>query len=149
MDVQCGPHSIGRLLSHINKYTRSYLTWRLLHVGIDGSTYGTMLFLFRGDGVTEKEIARHMLVDKATTTRTITKLEVAGFVKRERDQGDRRAYRVYLTDKALEKKGELLEARKDWIEIVLRGFSDDEREMLLDMLVRMECNLQGGAEGGD
>lgn len=149
MAERCGPHSIGRLLSHINKYTRAHLSSKLDHIGIDGSTYGTMLFLFRNNGVTEREIAGHMLVDKATTTRTITKLEKAGFVRRERDQMDKRAYRIYYTDKAQKNKGKLLEVRNEWVEIVLGDFSDQERNMLLEMLVRMEVNLQKKAERGD
>jgi len=71
----CGPHSIGRLLAHIHKYTRKYMSERLDQYGLGGSTYGFLFFLYHNDGLTEKEITDHMLVDKATTTRAISKLE--------------------------------------------------------------------------
>lgn len=148
-DDHCGPLSVGKLLSHIGKYSRTHFKERLEPIGIDGSTFGTMMYLFRQDNRTEREIADHLRVDKATTTRTIHKLEELGYVERSKDLNDRRAYRIILTDKALGIKKEMLKARNEWIDIVLRDFTTEDRETLLDLLYRMERNLLRSTGKGD
>ena len=135
-------------MSHISKYTRSYLDRELDGTGIDGSSFGTMMYLFRKQGITEKEISEHMLVDKATTTRTISKLEGFGYIRRKRDPSDRRAYRVYLTEKAEKVKSDLMMVRDRWVDIVLKDMSRTEKDEILELLHRMEKNLEESRDGG-
>jgi len=142
-----GPHSIGRLLAHISKYTRSFMSRRLKRFGIGGPTYGYLFHLYHRDGITESELTRHMLVDKATTTRAVAKLEKEGYIRKEADMIDRRACRIFLTDKALSFEPELKEVKMEWMGIVLRDFTLEEQAVLLDHLERMERNLMD-AEGG-
>ncbi len=137
-----GPLSIGRLLSHFHKYTRSYMSKRLKEYHISGPTFGYLFFLYRKDGLTEKEITDHMLVDKATTTRAISKLGAQGYVRKEQDPDDRRAFRIYLTAKAEDMRPRMHKLKKEWNEIVLKGFDEKERVTLLNYLHRIEVNLE-------
>lgn len=138
----CGPHAIGRLLAHIHKYTRRYMSEKLDQYGVGGPTYGFLFYLYHRDGVSEKEITEHMLVDKATTTRAISKLESSGYVRRERDPNDRRSHRVYLTDKAKDLRPKLDQVKKEWVEIVMGDLDEIERRTLLELLTRIEEDLQ-------
>ncbi|MBN1540097.1 MAG: MarR family transcriptional regulator [Candidatus Thermoplasmatota archaeon] len=139
---ECGPHSIGRLLAHINKHTRRYMSDKLESYGIGGPTYGFLFYLYSQDGLTESEITDHMLVDKATTTRAISKLETLGYVKREQSTEDRRAFKVFLTRKALDLKPLLARVREDWVAFVLGDFNAAEKKLFLDYLSRIEERLQ-------
>jgi DNA-binding MarR family transcriptional regulator len=144
-----GPHSVGRLLAYISKYTRSFMSRRLHDHGVDGSTYGFLFHLYNDDGITESELTRHMLVDKATTTRAVAKLLKGGYVRKEQDPNDRRAYRIYLTKAASDLESRLNTVKSEWMEIVLMDFSGEERDTLLDFLERMERNLrESGTEEG-
>ena len=136
-----GPHLIGRLLAHVHKYTRRFMTENLEQYGIDGSTYGFLFFLYHQDGLTEKEITRYMLVDKATTTRAISKLEKSGYLKREKDENDRRSYKIFLTPRADRMRPHLLNLRNEWNSVFLGCLEEDEREDLLELLTRIEQNL--------
>jgi len=138
----CGPHSIGRLLAHIHKYTRRFMSEHLDQYGLGGPTYGFLFILYRMDGITEKEITEHMLVDKATTTRAISKLEDSGYVRRERDEMDKRSHKIYLTKKAEDLRPKFQKLKKDWNEIVLGDLNEYEKRTLLDLLNRIESNLQ-------
>jgi DNA-binding MarR family transcriptional regulator len=145
----CGPHSIGRLLAHIYKYTQNYMSEHLDEYDLSGPTYGYLFFLYHKDGISEKTITDHMLVDKATTTRAISKLESYGYVRKEKDRNDKRSYRVYLTEKAEKLRPKLRTLRNEWNELVLGCLEERERKILLDLLTRIEMNLQNTRKEGD
>ena len=122
---------------------------RLEKFGVGGATYGYLFHLYRKDGITESELTRHMLVDKATTTRAMAKLLKEGYIRKEQDPADRRAYRIYLTGEAADLESQLNTVKREWMKIVLKDFSEEERDALLNYLERMERNLrESDAEGG-
>jgi DNA-binding MarR family transcriptional regulator len=143
----CGPHSLGKLLAHISKYTMKYMSENLEEYGLTGYTYGYLMVLFHKDGLSEKELTEHMLVDKATTTRAISKLEEIGYIRKERDLNDKRAQRIFLTQNAEDLRPIMDHLKKEWTEIVLGELEDDERKTLLDILTRIESKLQHEMRG--
>jgi DNA-binding MarR family transcriptional regulator len=63
--------------------------------------YGSILLpLFEQDGLRMGELARRARLSKQTMTTMVRLLERDGLVRRERDAGDARAYRVSLTPRA-------------------------------------------------
>lgn len=74
------------------------------------------------------KIAHQMSLSKATLTTSIDKLERLGYVERERNTTDRRIINIVLT-----KKGKLLyrlhnREHAEYINVLLKGLSDKERE---------------------
>ncbi|WP_243683766.1 MarR family transcriptional regulator [Methanosarcina barkeri] len=67
------------------------------------------MVLYRKDGLSQETIAKTLKVSKATSTRAIKNLEKEGYVYRQRDENDLRAYRVYLTEKGKEVRKVILE----------------------------------------
>jgi DNA-binding MarR family transcriptional regulator len=64
-------------------------------------SYGSILVpLFEEDGLRMGELARRARLSKQTMTTMVRLLEREGLVRRERDPGDGRAFRVVLTAKA-------------------------------------------------
>jgi DNA-binding MarR family transcriptional regulator len=64
-------------------------------------SYGSILVpLFEEDGLRIGELARRSRLSKQTMTTMVRLLERDGFVRRERDPADGRAFRVVLTAKA-------------------------------------------------
>src|SRR6478672_12816037 len=53
-----------------------------------------------GDGARQVELAEGLDVEPITLCRMIDRLEEAGLVERRRDEADRRAWRLYLTENA-------------------------------------------------
>jgi DNA-binding MarR family transcriptional regulator len=65
--------------------------------------YGSVLLpLFEEDGLRMGELARRARLSKQTMTTLVRLLEGAGLVERERDPVDGRAFRVHLSERALE-----------------------------------------------
>lgn len=121
---------------------------RLGEFGVEGSTFGFVMFLFHRDGISERELTDHMLVDKATTTRAITRLVSRGLVRKEIDQGDRRSHLIFLTDRSLDLHSEMMKVKMEWTETVMNDFTKAEREKLMEYLARMEKNMEESREGG-
>jgi DNA-binding MarR family transcriptional regulator len=72
----------------------------------------------------------------------IDRLEEAGKVERRRDPDDRRAWRIYLTDKARPIIDQLHRIGDEMIEEALTGIDDVQRTALSDSLNIMRTNLQ-------
>lgn len=94
-----------------------------------------------GDGARQIALAEALDVEPITLCRMIDRLEEAGLVERRRDEGDRRAWRIHLTDAAapvlakLEKMGERFNAD------ILAGIPEADRETARRVLARIRHNL--------
>ncbi|HEV7420843.1 MAG TPA: MarR family transcriptional regulator [Mycobacterium sp.] len=54
--------------------------------------------LDHGAGLSQQELAERLLLEKSTVSRMVADLERKGLVERERNPGNRRTYRLRLTD---------------------------------------------------
>jgi MarR family transcriptional regulator, organic hydroperoxide resistance regulator len=67
--------------------------------GVPGMWWFIMGVLRRRDGISQGEFLReHEVADPSRVTRTAQALEADGLIRRERDAGDNRVVRMYLTD---------------------------------------------------
>ena len=97
--------------------------------------------LLRGDGLTQRELADACMVDAATLSRALDRLEEMGLIRREETPGSRRSYLVRLTDAGREKAGKVQEGFGRMDELICRGFSTEELERLRGDLERIRANL--------
>ena len=70
--------------------------------------------------------------------RAIKKLESEGYIFRKRDENDRRAYKVYLTEKGKAIQETIWQKLADWDNMVFSNFSTEERESL-QLLLNKAC----------
>src|SRR5277367_5676809 len=73
-------------------------------------------------------LAERLGVDTPTVTRKVQQLERLGLVAREDDPDDRRAIRIRLTDDGRDLLQRLLVARRQWLDRMLEGWSQDDLE---------------------
>ena len=67
--------------------------------GVSAGTWFTLALLAREDGMSQGELGQRFDVDPSRVTRLAKRLEKEGLLRRERDPGDNRVVRMYLTDK--------------------------------------------------
>ncbi|MFD9936915.1 MarR family winged helix-turn-helix transcriptional regulator [Streptomyces massasporeus] len=119
----------------------------LREVGLHPAQELVMMQLWDHGRMRQTDLARHVGADAATMTRTIQRLEKAGFVRRVRSTSDKRSVLVEPTaaSQALRRQVEDLWAR---LEAYATGdLTATEREKTLDALERLEANL--AAHAGD
>lgn len=132
---------IGRYISQMYRKGSSYIGKHISHLGVGSGQFMFLLELYKEDGRSQEELSEILSIDKGTTARAIKKLEEDGFLFRERDENDKRAYKIYLTDKGNSVKQPILEAIKSWEDIITYKLSNEERA-ILDLLLNKMCRCK-------
>jgi MarR family transcriptional regulator, transcriptional regulator for hemolysin len=139
-DDASSAHHVGQHVMALARLARTYLDPRLAEFGIGFSQAQMLMALYRGDGVSQDELARRLNITKGAMTRTIQRLVSAGYVERLANPGDERAYRLVLTDKAHADRDAIRTALRGWTNGATADFTDDEYARLHELLVRMVDN---------
>ena len=124
----CGP------IAHIYRSHLAYMVKELEPYGIGSGQFDFLMVLYRRDGISQETLAKALKVSKATSTRAIQSLEKGGYVYRQVDEEDRRAYKVYLTEKGKEMRGVVLEKLLVFVDTLLSDFAPDEKEEFRQLL---------------
>jgi DNA-binding MarR family transcriptional regulator len=133
--------NFGFLLNDVARLMRTVYDRRVRSLGLTRSQWWVLNHLFRGDGVTQTELAETLEIEKPTLGRLLDRLEAKGWVRREDDATDRRAWRVYLTEEVGPAMRELRAVAAELRRDALAGLSAAERERFVDTLLAIKANL--------
>ncbi len=97
-----GQERIGKMISFINRYNQKHLTSSFQPYPLEACQYGFLKGILESPGMSQDQLTDKAKYDKATTARSVKKLEEHGYVKRMIDENDRRAYKLYPTQKAID-----------------------------------------------
>lgn len=115
----------------------------LQELGITYLQYLALMVLWEQDSLTVSEIGEHLLLDSATLTPLLKRMEAAGLVSRSRSRADERQVIVSLTETGSAMKEE---ARRIMTTIVdATGCSKQELTQLKDELIALRERLAGHA----
>lgn len=123
------PREILGPIAHIYRSHLAYMTKELEAYRVGSGQFEFLLFLYHKDGVSQETLAKMLKVSKATSARAIQNLEKEGYVYRERDESDLRAYRVYLTDKGKEMRNIIFRKFTAFTDILFSDFTFEEKEI--------------------
>lgn len=124
--------SISRYINQLYRQGITFLGKAYKPYGIGAGQYQFLVYLYIKDGVTHDELTEKIGVDKASTTRSISKLEDAGYVTKVQDAKDKRKYYIYLTDYAKEKRQVILEISKTWEVELTKDLTEEQLEQLYE-----------------
>ena len=131
---------VGKHISYLHRYARRYYNKELEPYGFGGAQLRLLMPLYKMDGISQEKLAQTIKLDKTTIARTIKKLIDNGYVCRQRDENDRRSYRVFLTEKGRAIEPEMMKIFLSWEENLLSKFDDEEREYALKIVEIMHEN---------
>jgi DNA-binding MarR family transcriptional regulator len=114
-----------KLTNNIYRCTQVYIDKKLEKFNLTIGTYPYLLVLNKNSGISQNEISRELNVDKAMSARTIKKLIELGYIKKEDDEEDIRAYKLYITDKAKNIIPEIIEILDNWTDILVQGNEEE------------------------
>ena len=132
--------SFGRLIACLHRNARGYFEKELSQFGLGSGTHVFLVALFHHDGISQNELTKELNFNKANTTRAIKKLMDLGYVKRERDKHDSRAWRIFITPKAKKIAPQIISTLHSWSDILSTGFTPKEKKMAMDLLKKMAEN---------
>lgn len=133
--------SIGFLINDTARLYRRTLDGTLRDLGMTSLQWRTVARLRREPGMRQSELADLLEVEPITLSRMIDRLADSGMVCRKPDPNDRRAWNLYLTDKA-DGLIRQLEVEANHVEDgALAGLSPAERQVLAGLVERVRANL--------
>jgi DNA-binding MarR family transcriptional regulator len=141
--------NFGFLLTDVARLMRTIYDRRVKSLGLTRSQWWVLTHLFRGDGVTQTELADTLEIEKPTLGRLLDRLQAKGWVRREADARDGRVWRVYLTEEVEPAMRTLRTVAAELRRDALAGLSAAERERFVDTLLGIRSNLvrmQGAPE---
>lgn len=135
-------NSLGKWISVLHRCRKSYFNRQLEPYGISGGQFIILLALSRHDGLRQEAISDHLKIDKTIAAKSIKKLESNGYLTKEKDQSDGRAYNVFLTQKAIDIIPSIKKTEKYWEEGVTSGLTEEECQLVEKLLHKMADNAR-------
>ncbi|PQV63575.1 DNA-binding transcriptional regulator, MarR family [Abditibacterium utsteinense] len=132
----------GRRIGAIRRHLRRELEVAATAHDITATQFQVLRRLWSGEGMNAQNLAKESHLDAATMTGVLDRLEHKRLVRRERDESDRRAVKIVLTEAGRALEAPLAKIVKQVNEHALAGLSDSEREQLFGFLERIERNLE-------
>lgn len=133
--------SLGFLISDISRLMRKRFDERARLIGATRPQWRTLAMLSRNEGINQGGLADLLEIEPITLCRMIDRLEEVGKVERRRDPDDRRAWRIYLTDKARPMLDQLRAIADELMAEALTGIDEPARAAMTAHLNIMRANL--------
>ncbi|MDS0524556.1 MarR family winged helix-turn-helix transcriptional regulator [Clostridium sp. SHJSY1] len=131
-----------RLTNNIYRCTQVYLDKRLEKLNLTTGTYPYLLVLNKNEGISQNEISRELNVDKAMSARTVKKLIEFGYIRKEENENDIRAYKLFLTDKGKAIIPEIITIIEGWTNHIIQGNEEEQIENALEFLGKILENAK-------
>ena len=131
---------IGKYISIIQRLNNMYYANELSSYQIGCGQQFFLLQIFKNPGISLQELASNGSFDKATATRAVKKLEEEAYVRTETDGEDKRVRHIYATEKARTVVDITRNSVDSLTEVMLEGFTEEERDSAEAFLIRMADN---------
>lgn len=128
-------------MSDISRLMRRAFDERARGIGVTRPQWQVLSILARHEGINQGGLADLLDVEPITLCRMVDRLQDAGMVERRADPTDRRAWRLFLTERANSLLNELRPLALNLFDEAMSGLSTPERDALHEMLERVRTNL--------
>jgi DNA-binding MarR family transcriptional regulator len=132
-------------LSDVARSMRTYIDQRAAEHGMTRAQWGALVRLERQEGMTQAELADSLEIQPISLVRLIDRLCGAGLVERRPHPRDRRANRLYLTEKGHTTLTRLTPLGREISGDILAAMSDADVMELLRKLLLIKHNIRVAA----
>lgn len=135
--MQNEPMNLIMLNSKLYRSTQSYLDRALKKYDLSSGSFRYLFILEKNEGICQNRVSERIGNDKAMSTRIIAKLIKLGYVVRNEDKKDSRAYNLYLTEKAKRILPKIKEEIALLIDIITQDLTEEEKQITLTSLKKI------------
>jgi DNA-binding MarR family transcriptional regulator len=133
--------NIAMLMAQVSRLMRRTFDEKARLLGMTRPQWQVVSILSVNEGINQGGLAELLEVEPITLGRMVDRLQDAALVERRPDPADRRAWRLFLTDKAQELLVQLRPLALDTIDAAQEGLSLAERDGLITAMQVMRSNL--------
>ncbi|MBK1810388.1 MarR family transcriptional regulator [Clostridium sp. YIM B02505] len=134
--------SLGFILNRVNTKFKNELFQRLKEYDVTPEQWSVLNCLWVQEGVTPKELADIIFKDKPNTNRILEKLQTKELIVRKPHPLDKRAFQIFLTDRGLALKDELIPRVEQLLEESTKGIETPKVEEMKRLLNQMYDNIK-------
>ena len=135
---------LGFLSNDIARLLRRGFDRRAQKLGITRAQWFVLAHLHRSNGQKQSALAHELDMELAPLGKLLNRLEAGGWIRREEDRDDRRATRVFKTDRIDSDMEKLRAEAAALYAEAFAGFDDRERADTIGLLCRLRSNLLNG-----
>lgn len=139
--------NVGFLVSDAARLMRTNYDRRMKELGLTRSQWWVLTHLYFNEGISQTALSDVLEIERATLGRLIDRLEEKGWIERRADRRDRRVKRVFLTGEVEMLIQTMRAVAAECRVQALAGFTREQQEWFIDMLLRVKTNLQHTLEG--
>ncbi|MDA3780152.1 MAG: MarR family winged helix-turn-helix transcriptional regulator, partial [Bacteroidales bacterium] len=129
-------------VSIIHRYSHVYFKKQFLKYNLGYGQIPILMFIAKNKDVSLKVITENFKLDKGTTSSLVQKLEMNDYITKNKNTNDKREFNLCITDKASKIVPEIRQSRMKWTEILLKDFSDNEKDLTFEFLNKMVNNVE-------
>ncbi len=133
---------IGHWVKIINRNMINLNNQKLYKYGFTVSQLSVMSQLWNQDGLSLKELTERLQIKPPSLTGLIDTLVEKGWLVRKEDEQDARIKRIYLTEQGKNIKMKSLEVVNEMEEILCKGFTNEEKQVLICWFKKIYKNLE-------
>lgn len=138
--------NIGTLLAQVSRLLRRSFDERARCIGVTRPQWQVLSLLKIHAGSNQGALAELLEVEPITLGRMIDRLQEAELVERRADPADRRAWRIFLTEKGEGLLDQLRPFGRETLTLALDGVNAGDREQFMATLTRVRANLSRKAQ---
>ena len=136
-------------VAHMEKELR-YIAGLIKHNGrkilknytITPPQFIALQWLFEHGDMTIGDLSNKMYLAFSTTTDLVDRMEKNTLVKRVRDEKDRRVVRIHLLDEGKRVIEEVIEKRRNYLDLILTDFEETEVKQLSSLLTKLHHEMK-------
>lgn len=133
--------NIGTMLAQVSRLLRRRFDEGARGIGVTRPQWQVLTLLKRNEGINQGGLADILEVEPITLARMIDRLQDAELVVRRADPNDRRAWRLFLTERGEDLIEQLRPIAREAFAVALEGIDEGEQRLMRAALERMRANL--------
>ena len=133
--------NIGKLNAAIYRSLQSILNFKLKDMPIQSGQHDFFYVISKNEGITQKELSEHLYVGKSTTTKAVKNLIAHGYIRKEKDDQDKRFERLYLTEEGKQIVPRIQSTFIEVVGITTKNMSIQEIEQTITLLKKILQNV--------
>jgi DNA-binding MarR family transcriptional regulator len=132
---------LGFLLSEVSRLLRLAYDKEMQTIDLTRSQWHALVYVLRKPGLSQTELADALEIARPSVGGLVDQLEKAGFIKRQKDENDRRVWRLQPTEIALTRVEALSRAADLVTSTAFRKVSDEQLNATFNALIAIRNNL--------
>jgi DNA-binding MarR family transcriptional regulator len=128
---------ISRVLGVVYRHSLDYMNATMLELGLSALESAFLVSILVNEGINQEQLSALLAIDKSATAKAMKSMEAKGFVKREQSADDKRAKRVFSTERGRRCRDSICAKVEHYISSLASDISPEDFEATLRTLTLM------------